>query len=471
MWKSSVRVYFTVCFISTFVLGPTDIASFFPNTSERVVRSFIEQSLFSSQETNKSLNIRSQKKEEFGMSFIWGFYGAEIYIGSLCGSIFCLFMGRRLSAMSYIKLISVLTVPSFALQFLSRPTNSWECLLIGRFSSQIGQGIGHIIIPVFVSEIANPSQRGQAAIVFRLCGVVLAALASLLGHHSLLGTEEMWHWHFVLVIIMALLGIVGFLVIPNSPEYFLASGDVENAKKSLEFYGDTGEVHDDLSEIRKSMEVTSKLSLWQLSPVIFLAAVVTLTADRAIHVELLLYTTVVFELLGFSPGDAQTISVVSKSCVLGVALLSPYMVSKIGRRRFFLFVGVFTAAGYTLLASFPFWPMIAGLEWLFVLTTASLVLAGFLALSLYYVIIAEIFPFQHRMIAKSTSLVFYDAACALSTFAMYPAFEKIGLATFWFSAVPLWMCVGFLAVKMPETKDKTTEEILKDVGVDMDVHP
>ncbi|MCP3666847.1 MAG: MFS transporter, partial [Gammaproteobacteria bacterium] len=104
-----------------------------------------------------------------------------------------------------------------------------------------------------------------------------------------------------------------------------------------------------------------------------------------------------FELLGFAPEFAQTLSVVAKSIVVGFAVLSPYMASKIGRRSFFLFIGVSSALCCSLLASYPFWPMIAGLEFVFVLLTTILLVSGCFALLLYYVLILELFPFQHRV--------------------------------------------------------------------------
>ncbi|MCP3666848.1 MAG: MFS transporter [Gammaproteobacteria bacterium] len=166
-------------------------------------------------------------------SLLWGFFGAEILIGNVCADIFCLMTGRKICPMGYIKLIPILTLPSFALQFISKPTNCGQCLMIGRFFSMVGQGLSGMAIPVFLTEVSGPSHRGPAIMLFRVCGVAMAAVASLLGHHKLLGTNDRWHWSFVVLLLMTLLGSAGLLVIPDSQEYFLSLGDEENAKKSL----------------------------------------------------------------------------------------------------------------------------------------------------------------------------------------------------------------------------------------------
>ncbi len=183
--KPLFRLYLTTCFIAVFVLGPTYMCAYFANTSERVMRSFLEESL-SPNEINGSVNesgLINPPRTRLMFSLLWGFFGAETYFGCVCAALFCLMMGRKIRPMGYIKLIPVLTLPSFALQFISKPTNCWECLLIGRLVSMFGSGVGLYAIPVFLTEVSGPSHRGPTIMTLRVCVAVMTAVASLLGHH------------------------------------------------------------------------------------------------------------------------------------------------------------------------------------------------------------------------------------------------------------------------------------------------
>ncbi len=390
-------------------------------------------------------------------------------MGSIFGDILCFIVGCKLSAMGYMKLIPLFGIPSYVLQFMSKQANCWQSLLIGRFVSQIAYGISHMAVPIFLMEIADPASRGSVVMLSRVCGVLASALGSLLGHHFLLGTEERWNWVFVLLMGIALSGLVGLLFIPNSPEHFIATGDEESARKSFQFYQGIKEVSKaPLKKVNKKADVTTcglEVSAKDLCSVILVALAMTIIVLRSIYRELMLYSTVVFELFGFPTGTAQTMTVVTKCAVVGMALVAPYVVSVVSGRKLYLIACGSSAAGLTLLASYKFWPIVTGLEWLFALTTSYCLLVGWVALSLYYVIIPEIFPFEIGVRSKATILIFMDSASALSTFTSFPALEYFGPSTFWFNAIPLWICVGFLLIKMPETKNRPTEEILRDFSV------
>ncbi len=181
-WNATLRLYSTTILITILVSGPIRLCGYFPNTAEHVLFSFLEKSLnISTFNTSENANGTSSKVTSPMLNYVWGFFASEIFTGSICGILFCLVVGRKLSTMSYLNLVPLICIPSYILQFFAKPTNCWECLLVGRFVTQIGSGIFLVVGPIFLCEVAGPSQRGVVIMVFRTCSVFMCTVASFLG--------------------------------------------------------------------------------------------------------------------------------------------------------------------------------------------------------------------------------------------------------------------------------------------------
>ncbi len=470
VWNASFRLYSTTILITTLVMGPILICGYFPNTAEHVILSFLKKSLNPIMfETIGNVSGNSSKNSSPMLNYIWGFFAAEMWLGSICGVLFCLMVGRKLSTMCYLRLVPLVCIPSYILQFFAKPTDCWECLLIGRFLSEIGYGVCHVVIPIFLCEIAGPHHRGIAIMTSQILKLLMGNMGSLMGSKLAFGTDEKWNWVFVLLAFMSFLGLVHIMLIPESPEYLEALGDKERVKQSLKFYQDNTEASEAVVNINLPNEkpLDLKLSLKQLGPIVLVSAMLTTVTQRSMARELFLYSTAVFELFGLPSVTCQALSVVSKFLVLGATTFSLHLISAISRKQFFIFTSASSAMGFSLLASYPLWPIIAGLEWLFVITTSCCMLTGFAVLSLYYIIIPEIFPFEYRVMAKSLAMLTLDSVTALSAFTLFPALEYFGPSTFLLNAIPLLICVGVLVVMMPDTKDKGPEDILRDFGIEV----
>lgn len=98
-------------------------------------------------------------------------------------------------------------------------------------------------------------------------------------------------------------------------------------------------------------------------------------------------------------------------------------------------------------------------------------IAGF-AFSLgpvFWLMISEIFPLQHRSKAMAVCTIFNWAANFLVS---YFFLQQIGLigkpVTFWIYAAIGVLATGFIWLRVPETNGKSLEQIEADVGVPHD---
>tara|TARA_B100000795_G_scaffold230275_1_gene187665 strand:- start:108 stop:1826 length:1719 start_codon:yes stop_codon:yes gene_type:complete len=109
---------------------------------------------------------------------------------------------------------------------------SLEWLIVGRLIVGIGIGIGSMVVPMYVSEIAPASRRGELVTLNNLFitgGQFSAAIISALLVHANYG----WRWMFGLGAVPALIQLIGFSFMPESPRWLLKQGQREHALSVL----------------------------------------------------------------------------------------------------------------------------------------------------------------------------------------------------------------------------------------------
>mmetsp|Transcript_119557 Transcript_119557/g.217253 ORF Transcript_119557/g.217253 Transcript_119557/m.217253 type:complete len:613 (+) Transcript_119557:57-1895(+) len=143
--------------------------------------------------------------------------------GSLCAK-FCLpWLADRFGRRCAMAIVDSLIIISVALQFLAR---SATVLLLGRVVLGMGMGFAFIVEPLYVTEIAPPSRRGQfvvmneVAVCFGcLLGLQLAALL-------VDGRPEAWRTAVAIGGIPAVVQLLFIFALPESPRWLAVRGDL-----------------------------------------------------------------------------------------------------------------------------------------------------------------------------------------------------------------------------------------------------
>ena len=117
-------------------------------------------------------------------------------------------------------------------------------LLVGRFSTGFGAGAYVMVAPAYVAEIAEDKYRG-------LLGTLMQLMLNLGILFVYLNCSTDWRLVSGLCIVFPALLALWMFWMPRSPVFLVSKGDVDGAKKSLQFLrGKNANVDDELEQIK-----------------------------------------------------------------------------------------------------------------------------------------------------------------------------------------------------------------------------
>ena len=205
-------------------------------------------------------------------------------------------------------------------------------LFAGRFLTGMASGITTIAAPTYVSEIASPSVRGMLGSCFQLM-VTIGVL-----YVGIVGAFVDWRWLSVACLAIAVLWGIAMLLCPESPAHLLAKGKTEGARKALEFFRGHSDIHEELDEIKESMEEAARKTFQLtnlLEPVNMRPLVVSLmlmVGQQMSGVNAVIFFSVTI----FNAAKTQLNSLVENIIVGGVQVgataLAAVLIDKLGRR-------------------------------------------------------------------------------------------------------------------------------------------
>jgi sugar porter (SP) family MFS transporter len=146
-------------------------------------------------------------------------------VGALCAGPFTTKRGRlpamRITALFYIIGAVVETI-----------SGSIAIMAIGRLLTGVGAGAATVIVPLYISEVAPPRERGLFGAMTQVSINVGILITQTLGYFLSYGSA--WRWILGAGIAIAVAQGLGLLAIPESPAWLAANGDVPKAKRILQ---------------------------------------------------------------------------------------------------------------------------------------------------------------------------------------------------------------------------------------------
>lgn len=132
------------------------------------------------------------------------------------------------------KLAMAVTAVLFLLGSIVETTASSAVLLgAGRFLTGIGAGASTVIVPLYISEIAPPAQRGFFGAFTQISINVGILFTQTLGYF--MSHDSAWRWVLGTGVAIALTQGAGLFIIPESPAWTAtATGDVAHARRILQ---------------------------------------------------------------------------------------------------------------------------------------------------------------------------------------------------------------------------------------------
>ena len=358
--------------------------------------------------------------------------------------------------------------------------------MIARFIGGIGVGVSTIAAPLYISEISPPENRGWLAGLFQF-NIVFGIMIGY-GSNYLIktcGGDDAWRWMMGVEAFPALLYTLFCFGLPLSPRWLIAKRDdrpgAERVLKMINPKASEAEINTLSGKIVASCHQqksgpdelqTVKESFWtrRLQKPIMLAFLLAFFNQLSGINAIIFFAPRIFELTGLGAEAALLQSIGVGVTNLVFTFVGLWLIDRAGRRTLLYIgsVGYVVSLGLCAYAFFTQWFAIVP-YCIFAFIAAHAVGQG----AVIWVLIAEIFPGQHRAsgqtLGSATHWVF--AALLTTFFPIVIGARPDGTTAlnpgYIFSFFCGMMVLQFIwvALMVPETKGVPLEEIEQKLGI------
>ncbi|XP_065098188.1 solute carrier family 2 member 9, like 1 [Paramisgurnus dabryanus] len=184
------------------------------------------------------------------VTLIWSAVVSLFAVGGLVGSmtVTCVtsYLGRRTATLFN----SVLTVVATVLMYISKPTHSFELLMLSRFLVGFTSGLGGNIHALYLGESSPKKIRGMVTLTAATSLAIGKLSGQFAGLREILGREEWWN---ILLCVPTCFSVAQLLILPflpDAPRYILIEkGNMEECKKALQFLWGPGDYKMEIDEM------------------------------------------------------------------------------------------------------------------------------------------------------------------------------------------------------------------------------
>ncbi len=393
---------------------------------------------------------------------------ASVLVGAVVGAIAAGYLADAISR-RWTKFIAgcIYTVGAIAAA-LSQSSGQ---LIASRFVLGLAVGTASFVAPLYIAELAPPKIRG-GTVSFNQLMIVLGILAAYVADWALKGAANNWRWMFGIAALPGAALAIGMVRLPHTPRWLIDQGRRDDAEQVLKRVRGTDDVADELEEIEdvsKQEGGIRDLLSKDVRPMLVIGL------SLAIFQQLVGVNTVIYyapTILGFA--GVHTNQSITLALFVGVTnvvftVFAVMLLDRVGRRK--LLIGGTIGCALSLATLGLFFNSKALMSHGEVIALVALIvfIASF-AIGLgpvFWLMISEIFPLRVRGPAMSVCAVAnwaFNFVVAVSFLSLTKAIGKPW--TFWLYTAMAILAVIFFAMRVPETKDRTLEEIEREAGAE-----
>ncbi len=345
-------------------------------------------------------------------------------------------------------------------------------LIIARFVLGIAVGTASFVSPMYISELAPKRIRGGVT-SFNQLMIVLGILAAYIVNWALKGAADNWRWMLGLGAIPGAALAIGMFFAPFSPRWLVENDREQEARDVLRrARSDDDDVDEEIEEIKQAARREGGLREVLAPKVRPLVAVglALAVAQQFVGVNTVIYyspTILKFAGSGTASAITQALSVGLANVVF--TIIAVLVLDRIGRRPL-LMTG--TAGCVISLAVLGVFFASSSLQhsasWLALVCLIVYIASFAVGLGpVFWLMISEIFPLTVRSPAMSLSTVGnWTANFLVSSFFLSLTGLITKQGTFWLYAAFGVIAFIYFALRVPETKDRSLEEIERELGAE-----
>jgi sugar porter (SP) family MFS transporter len=353
-------------------------------------------------------------------------------------------------------------------------SQTYPQILASRFWLGLAVGTASFVAPMYIAELVPPRIRG-GVVSFNQLMITLGILVAYIVDWGFAGLSNNWRWMFAVAVIPGAVLAIGMYFMPFSPRWLVEKGRRDEARDVLGRYRDSDDEVDE--EVREIEEIArTEFSLRELTGRavrrMMIVGIALAIFQQIVGINTVIYyAPTILKFAGQQDTGALTQSVFIGCTNVFFTIVAILLLDRLGR-RFLLITGTTTLT--VALIGLGIFFASTGLQqnagW-FALACLLVYIAGF-AIGLgpvFWLMISEIFPLQMRGPAMAVCTMFnwgFNFLIAYTFLSLTTAITKQG--TFWLYAFFAICAVVFFVTVVPETKDRSLEEIQADLGSDAD---
>jgi SP family xylose:H+ symportor-like MFS transporter len=401
-----------------------------------------------------------------------GWAASSALVGCVLGAALAGFLNDRFGRKKVLILAAVLFIACAIGTALPR---TLEVFVFFRFIGGIGVGAASMTSPLYIAEITPARIRGRMVSLNQLA-IVFGMLVVYFVNYYIAGrgdeswnVSQGWRWMFASQNVpgLALLGLLVF--VPESPRWLAKQQQQEKALRILARINGLAQAREELRLIETTLAQESGSLRQLLMPgmrMVLLIGIVLAVLQQVTGINVFLYyAPEIFKRIAGAQSDVALLqTVVVGAFNMGFTVVAIWTVDRWGRKP--LMIAGFAGMG-TCLAALGFATYFQRTDvWVLVFILGYIASFALSVGPVTWVILSEVFPTRIRGRAMSMATV----SLWIANFVVSQTFPMLDqnpwLVSVFHHAFPFWiygaLCVvaiGFLLRFVPETKEKSLEEI------------
>ena len=362
--------------------------------------------------------------------------------------------------------------------------HNFTAFIVWRMLGGVAIGLASALSPMYIAEVAPAQMRGRLVAINQLT-IVMGILAAQIINFWLVrdlpvgATDDFiknswfgqsgWRWMFALTAAPSVLFFIGMLFVPESPRWLAKNGHPERSREILKKIGGEAYAEAAVADINSTLENEevqrvrfSDLLEPRMRKVLALGVVLAVFQQWCGINVIFNYAEEIFKAAGYDISSVMKNIAWTGSVNFVFTIVALGTVDRIGRRPLMLLGAaglgiIFTAIGFCYANHVRGWPVL-------LLVLASMAVYGMSLASVTWVLISEIFPNRIRGAAMSVAVCALWIACFILTYTFPILNAQLGAAgTFWLYGVICLLGFVFIFFKLPETKNKSLEQIEREL--------
>lgn len=343
--------------------------------------------------------------------------------------------------------------------------------ILARFIGGVGVGAASMLSPLYIAEIAPSDKRGRLVTLYQLAIVIGINVIYFVNMKIAQIGDEAWNiemgWRYMLgsETIPALLFFILLFLVPESPRWLIKRKRYDEAQDTLNRVNGTDKAKEIFDEIKSTLHEESgtikELFAPGLRRAMTIGIVLALFSQITGINAIIYYAPEIFKSAGFASGSA-----LAQTFLIGIVntiftFVALWLIDRAGRKKLLL-GGVSGMIVCLLGTGLCFYLDIVNGPWLLIFILGYIACFASSLGPIPWVIMSEIFPTKIRGTAMSFATLVLWIGVVLITQLTPVLLENVGGAfTFWVFMVNAVILLIFTWRKIPETKNRTLEEIEK----------